>query len=65
MVSHGWPGGDEGIEEHGHASPIATPSICVREFGQILARPLIKTAHRVGIVIIGTEEAWVDGCERR
>ena len=57
MVSQSWPGGDDGIEEQGHASPIATPSICVREVGQILARPLIRTAQRVGIVIIGTEEA--------
>ena len=57
MFSQGWAGGDWGIEEHGQASPIDTPSICVREAGQIVERPLMSTAQRVGIVMIGTEDA--------
>ena len=65
MFSHACAGGDAGIDEHGQASPMDTPSTCVREFGQILASPLIRTVHSVGMVMMGTDEAWVDGWERR
>ena len=47
------------MEEQGQASPIETPSICVRVDGQTLERPLIRTVQRVGTVMTGTEAAWV------
>lgn len=53
------------MDEHGHASPRDTPSIWVRVDGHTLERPLMRTFQRVGTVMIGTEEAWVEGCERR
>ena len=53
------------MEEHGQASPRETPSIWVRDEGQILARPLMRTVHRVGTVMTGTEAACVVECERR
>ncbi len=65
MDSQGREGGEGGMEAQGQASPRETPSICVREGGQTLARPLIRTDQRVGTVIMGTEEAWVEGWERR
>ena len=65
IFSHGSIGGEEGIEEHGQASPREIPTICVRESGQIEDRPSITTDHRVGMVMIGTELARVDGWERR
>lgn len=65
MFSQGWAWGGEGIEEQGHASPNETPSICVLEAGQILARPSVRTLHRVGIVMVGTEEVWVVGWASR
>lgn len=43
--------------EQGQASPIATPSIRIRDEGQIGARPSIRTAHRVVSWTIGTEAA--------
>jgi hypothetical protein len=63
MFSQG--GGDDGIAEQGHASPIDTPSIRVRVAGQIVDKPSIRTDQSVGSGIIGTEEAWVEGCDRR
>lgn len=65
MFSQGWASGGEGIEEQGHASPRETPAICVRDAGQMDARPSVRTLQRVGTVMMGAEEAWVDGCERR
>lgn len=65
MFSHGCAGGEAGIDEQGHASPMDAPSIRVRVLGQILASPLLRTVQRVGMVTIGTDDAWVDGCERR
>ena len=49
----------------GQASPSETPSILVREKGQIGERPCMRTVQRVGTVMTGTEAAWVDGWERR
>jgi hypothetical protein len=62
MLSHAGAGGDIGSIEHCQASPMATPSICVREGGQIEEKPSISTVHSVVIGTIGTEEASVDGC---
>ncbi len=53
------------MEEQGHASPRETPSTCVRDAGQIPARPSMRTLHRVGIMITGTDEACVDGWDMR
>ena len=64
MFSQGCVGW-EGMTEHRQASPIETPSICVRVDGQMGDRPSIKTDHSVEMGIIGTEEAWVEGCESR
>lgn len=64
MFSHGCVG-CEGITEQGHASPRGIPSICVREAGQMGARLSMRTFQSVGRGMIGTEEACVDGCERR
>lgn len=61
MDSQGCAGGEGGIALQGHASPIDTPSICVREGGQIGERPSMRTFQRVGIKIIGTDETWVEG----
>lgn len=65
MFSQDWPGGDDGIDEHGHASPNDMPSISVRVGGHTLPSPLIKTDQSVGMVMIGTDDAWVEGWERR
>lgn len=65
MVSQGWALGEDGMEEQGHASPKGTPSICVRDVGQMLPRPSVRTFQSVGMVMIGTEEAWVEGWVRR
>lgn len=54
-----------GIVEQGHASPRDTPLIFVREAGQTLPSPFIKQFHKVGVVMIGTEEARVEGWEIR
>jgi hypothetical protein len=51
--------------ESGHASPREVESICVREEGQIEARPSTKTCQRVGSGTIGTEDACVVGCDRK
>ena len=53
------------MEEQGQASPSETPSICVRDDGQTLERPLIRTVQRVGTVMTGTDAACVVGWERR
>ena len=57
IVSHGWEGGDGGIEELGQASPRDTLSIWVRVGGQTLDKPAIRRSQSVGTVMIGTEEA--------
>ena len=61
IVSHGRPGGDWGMAEQGHASPSETPSICVRDEGQTLERPSMRTVQRVGTVMTGTDAACVVG----
>lgn len=65
MLSQGCAGGDCGRSEHGQASPTDTPSICVREAGQIDARPSISTDQSMGRGTIGTDEASVEGWESR
>lgn len=65
MPSQGLAGGDWGKAEHLHASPRDTPSICVREGGQIPEKPSMRTDHKVGTETIGTDDARVEGCERR
>ena len=61
MLSHCCAGGDLGRSVHFQASPIGTPSIWVRERGQIGENPSISTDHSVVIGTIGTDEASVDG----
>ena len=61
MVSHGCAGGEAGIDLHGQASPRETPAMVVREEGQMGARPSMRTSHRVGSGMIGTDETNVDG----
>lgn len=65
MLSQGWACGEDGMAEQGQASPRDTPSICVRVAGQMFPRPSMRTLQRVGIVMIGTEEVWVEGWVRR
>lgn len=65
MFSQGNDGGEGGMDEQGQASPMDTPSIWVRDDGQTLDKPLLRTVQRVGTVMTGTEAAWVVGCERR
>lgn len=65
MDSHGCAGGDCGMSEQGQASPMERPSICVREGGQIEDRPSIRTVQSVVMGTIGTEDARVEGCDRR
>lgn len=65
MFSHDELGGDGGMDKHGQASPNGTPLICVRVEGQTVASPLVRTAQRVGMVMMGTDEARVDGWDRR
>lgn len=55
----------EGIIESGQASPMETPSTCVRVAGQIGARQSMRRFQKVGRRTIGTEAAWVVGWERR
>lgn len=50
-----------GIEEQGHASPSETPSMAVRDGGQIGPSPDMSTFHSVGRTTIGVEEACVVG----
>lgn len=52
-------------DERGQASPSETPESCVLEGGQMGARPSMRMCHSVGRGTIGTEEACVDGWERR
>lgn len=61
MLSHVCAGGDFGRSEHSQASPIDTPSIWLRDAGQMEDSPSMRTVHRVVIGTIGTEEARVDG----
>lgn len=65
MVSQELAGGEEGKEEHRQASPMDIPSICVLDGGQMGDSPSIRTDQRVGMEIMGTDEASVDGCESR
>ncbi len=51
--------------EQGHASPTETPLIWVLEAGQIGAKPSMRTSHRVGRGTMGTDAAFVVGCDRR
>ena len=53
------------MDEHGHASPRETPFTCVLDAGQMPARLSTRTFHRVGIMMIGTDEACVDGWDSR
>ena len=53
------------MTEHGHASPIGMPSIWVRVAGQMGVRLSISVFQRVGRGMMGTDEAWVVGWERR
>lgn len=53
------------MDEHGQASPNGTPLIWVRVDGQTVASPFVRTAQSVGMVMMGTEEARVDGWDRR
>lgn len=61
MLSHAGAGGDCGRSEDCQASPMATPSICVRDGGQMEEKPSIRTDQSVVIGTIGTDEASVDG----
>lgn len=54
-----------GIDEQGQASPREMPLMAVREGGQMGAKPVIKTSHRVGRDTMGIEEACVEGWDRR
>lgn len=54
-----------GMDEQGHASPNDTPSMAVREAGQMGASPVINTFHRTGSTTMGMEEACVVGCDKR
>jgi hypothetical protein len=65
MFSHGCAGGDLGMLEQGHASPIGTPSKCVLDEGQIGSKPSISTSHKVGRRTMGTDAALVVGCDSR
>jgi len=65
MVSQGWVVGRRERRARGQASPREVPSRLVREGGQIGARPSMRTDQRVGSGTMGTEEAWVVGCESR
>ena len=49
------------MDEQGQASPSGTPSICVRDEGQTLERPFMRTVQRVGTVMTGTDAACVLG----
>lgn len=50
------------MEWQGQASPRDTPLIAVRDWGQIGARPFMRTFHRVGMMTIGVDDACVEGC---
>jgi len=64
MFSHGWVGCD-GMTEHGQASPMGTPSICVLVAGQMGVKLSMRVFQSVGRGIMGTDDACVVGCERR
>ena len=53
------------MESQGQASPRGVPDMLVRVDGQMGERPLTRTPHSVGKGTIGTDEARVDGCDRR
>jgi hypothetical protein len=65
IVSQGWVVGRRGRRASGQASPREVPSRVVREGGQMGAKPSMRTDQRVGRGMMGTEEAWVVGWERR
>ncbi len=54
-----------GMEEQGHAPPSETPSMAVRDGGQIGPSPVISTFQNTGRTTIGVEEACVVGCATR
>lgn len=53
------------MDRQGHASPSGVPAIEVRDEGQIGASPSMRTVHSVGNGITGTEDARVEGCDKR
>lgn len=61
MVSHGWPGGDDGKAAHCQASPIGAPSILVLDAGQMDDKPSMRTDHKVVMGTMGTDDANVEG----
>lgn len=54
-----------GMAEHDHASPRETPSMAVREAGQMGARPVMSRFHRTGRTTIGCDAACVEGCDNK
>ena len=58
-------GGELGMELHGQASPSEVLAMVVRVEGQMGERPSTRRSQRVGKGTIGTEEARVEGWERR
>ncbi|KAK5633509.1 hypothetical protein RRF57_009223 [Xylaria bambusicola] len=50
-----------GIDEQGQASPREMPFMAVREFGQIGARPAMRTFHNTGRTTTALEAACVVG----
>lgn len=53
-----------GMEEHGQASPMETPSMAVRD-GQIEFKPVMRTFQRTGKMTMGVDDACVVGCDKR
>ena len=53
------------MTEHGQASPMGNPSICVREAGQMGVKLSMRVFQSVGRGMMGTDEACVVGCESR
>lgn len=51
--------------DRGQASPSGVESIWVLDAGQTGASPSMRTVHRVGSGIIGTDDACVDGWASR
>jgi hypothetical protein len=65
IVSQAWAGGEAGMLRQDQASPSGVPAREVREEGQMEPRPSMRTVQRVGRGMMGTEEARVEGWERR
>ena len=61
MDSHCWAGGEEGMVEHGQASPKVAPETCVLQVVQTGARPSIRRVHNVVTGTTGTEFICVAG----